>query len=683
MDDGETVSDGGHDMKKKIVCLILSFAMIISMGVSDAFGFSDSTNYELTQTDGSLVSTEASDKPMVLILGRPDCWNCQDINKQLRNAKLDTNAVDYIFADFMSNSHKELEEFKNTYGSSSVKYCLISNGKFWQFVNSVKSGLQEITSPFIIYKNPDDSVAGYSMGDVDIISNINTILGVDPIKKITISYKSLVLATGETTKLSIDGTSKKIKWSSSNTSVAKVSSTGKVTAVKTGKAVITAAVGKSKYTCSVEVKTQFGKIAKSTGISKIVWADGGYRNWDGISNVCQFKDQDSRYCFATQGKTYITVYVTENSKIIEKIKLKKQHELLGTIACDEKGNFYVVSGEQNTTDTVKDTVFVTKYAHDGTLIATAGDNGSSSLAYYYSSEFYTSVPFDGGNCDIAINGNTLAVNYARTMYSGHQSNSLLLINKETMTKMTAPEYYNSHSFAQRIVPYKNGYMLASEGDAYDRAFTLSVMENLNSIRDYNIFDFWIEEGAFAAYDMYRVNENFAHMGDIAVSDETHAAFLGTSAESLSAEALEETEKLYIQIFNPQKDLTRPDAYHTVGQRSGIAGIDGKDHVTNYGVKWLTSGNYIVENPQMVTDSQGRFIILFEKNTKNYDYKGVYYMIIDKTGEVIQEPKRLCSVARLNPCETPIVINDTVYWTANKYLSSKYYMYVYSFQIPMQ
>ena len=37
-------------------------------------------------------------------------------------------------------------------------------------------------------------------------------------------------------------------------------------------------------------------------------------------------------------------------------------------------------------------------------------------------------------------------------------------------------YYNSHSFAQRVVPWGEGFLLASEGDCYDRAFTVSELK---------------------------------------------------------------------------------------------------------------------------------------------------------------------------------------------------------------
>ena len=72
--------------------------------------------------------------------------------------------------------------------------------------------------------------------------------------KVTISAKKKTLYVGKSFKLKIKGTSKTVKWSSSNKSVATVTSKGKVTAKKAGTATITAKVGGKKYTCKVTVK---------------------------------------------------------------------------------------------------------------------------------------------------------------------------------------------------------------------------------------------------------------------------------------------------------------------------------------------------------------------------------------------------------------------------------------------
>ena len=80
-----------------------------------------------------------------------------------------------------------------------------------------------------------------------------------PLQQITLSQTKLNLNKGAGSQLQItynptDTTADKtVTWSSSNTSVATVDSTGKVTAVGAGQAVITAKVGSLQANCSIQV----------------------------------------------------------------------------------------------------------------------------------------------------------------------------------------------------------------------------------------------------------------------------------------------------------------------------------------------------------------------------------------------------------------------------------------------
>ena len=74
-----------------------------------------------------------------------------------------------------------------------------------------------------------------------------------------LSKKSLVLTKGTSKKLKVKNSGgKTVTWKSKNTSVATVSSNGKVKGVKTGKTTITAKVGKKTFKCKVYVKAGYG-----------------------------------------------------------------------------------------------------------------------------------------------------------------------------------------------------------------------------------------------------------------------------------------------------------------------------------------------------------------------------------------------------------------------------------------
>lgn len=69
-----------------------------------------------------------------------------------------------------------------------------------------------------------------------------------------LNKKSINLEHGKSKTLKVAKTTMKVKWSSSDSSIAKVTSKGKVTGKKQGRAVITAKVGGKEFTCKVRVR---------------------------------------------------------------------------------------------------------------------------------------------------------------------------------------------------------------------------------------------------------------------------------------------------------------------------------------------------------------------------------------------------------------------------------------------
>ena len=400
---------------------------------------------------------------------------------------------------------------------------------------------------------------------------------------------------------------------------------------------------------------------------------GRYVNWDGVTNVAQFKGADGCLWYAVDSDDVVTVFKTKNgAPVAGSVTLKKPHPLFGTVVCDDDGYFYLVTGEENDTDdTGVETVFVSKFDQNGTHIKTVGDNGSSSLAYYYGSSFYTKIPFSGGNCDAVVSGNVLTVHYARKMYSGHQSNSVFSVNTQDLSKVSVGAFYESHSFAQRVVPTKDGFVYVSEGDCYERAFRVYSVRMSGGAAIYSqensIFDFWVEDGALDAYNMFVLNDNFAHMGGLAALSDGKIAFAAQSVQSLNADAVNESEEIFIQIFDPYQPLNDPSSYVTQGERTGLAGGNGRTNVTNYGVKWLTSyGNdAVVSNVQIAVTDRDEIVVLYEL-TRDSHYDGVWYMVLDEKGNVIRPATRFAAHARLNPCETPVFAEGAVCWVGNLY-----------------
>lgn len=79
--------------------------------------------------------------------------------------------------------------------------------------------------------------------------------------KVRMSKKNLTMEVSKTHTLKLKGVKGKISWKSSDPGVAKVNKKGKVTALRKGKATITAKAGKKLYKCVVTVEDK-----KNTGV---------------------------------------------------------------------------------------------------------------------------------------------------------------------------------------------------------------------------------------------------------------------------------------------------------------------------------------------------------------------------------------------------------------------------------
>jgi hypothetical protein len=97
--------------------------------------------------------------------------------------------------------------------------------------------------------------------------------------KIGLNRTYVVTTKGGTVQLKLNGTKETVKWSSTDTSVAKVSKSGKVTALKNGYVTIKAAVKKKEYVCEILINTLYVD-AKTLYLDKTLLKDSGYDDVD-------------------------------------------------------------------------------------------------------------------------------------------------------------------------------------------------------------------------------------------------------------------------------------------------------------------------------------------------------------------------------------------------------------------
>lgn len=144
---------------------------------------------------------------------------------------------------------------------------------------------------------------------------------------VKLNASAVNLCVGDTYQLKVTGTTKKVTWKSSKTSVAKVSSKGLVTAKGKGNATITATVSKKDYKCKVKVNKTFKldktsvSVKKNTEVMAFLSVAGGVNASVADKKICSvsFGKWDGDYIPVTivpkkVGSTTVKFTNTENTE---------------------------------------------------------------------------------------------------------------------------------------------------------------------------------------------------------------------------------------------------------------------------------------------------------------------------------------------------------------------------------
>lgn len=162
-------------------------------------------------------------------------------------------------------------------------------------------------------------------------------------KPIKINKTSVLLAKGKSVRLKIKNATQKVTWKSTKTSVAAVSSSGKVTAKKAGKTIITATVGSQKKKCTVKVespKLSSAKIVMKVGETKTLKLKGckhSVKWWSEDSDIVKVKKGKlkakdtgtTKIKVKVHGKTF-TCKVTVKRPDVDKVWLDSSNITLNT-----------------------------------------------------------------------------------------------------------------------------------------------------------------------------------------------------------------------------------------------------------------------------------------------------------------------------------------------------------------
>lgn len=192
----------------------------------------------------------------------------------------------------------------------------------------------------------------------------NSIITVEAATTPKLNKKNASLIKGQTLVLKVCGTKNKVKWSSSNKTVATVNSTGKITAKKKGVTTITAKIGKKTLSCKITVETP--SINKKTlslqkGETYTLKINGTKQKvkWSSSDKTIATVDKNGKVTAKKAGSAQICATVS-NKKYICKITVKSNSSEETTYKI---GETWTVAGQWKITiNSVEETTYRNPFA---------------------------------------------------------------------------------------------------------------------------------------------------------------------------------------------------------------------------------------------------------------------------------------------------------------------------------
>ncbi|MDF2541891.1 MAG: hypothetical protein K0S47_1609 [Herbinix sp.] len=196
------------------------------------------------------------------------CKNLQKVYITNKNTYIDYEAFFSCHSNFTiygivggpveEYAHRNNVPFIN-YGMNKAKVTLYLDGEHTTSlsVSGAVGDVQWVSEDSSIVKvNNTGKVTAVNTGTTKVNAIVNgiTMTCQITVKTPFISKSSVSIMIGKTSRLNVVGISSTITWSSSDKSIATVSSTGVITANKAGSAIITATANGKKYTCTITVK---------------------------------------------------------------------------------------------------------------------------------------------------------------------------------------------------------------------------------------------------------------------------------------------------------------------------------------------------------------------------------------------------------------------------------------------
>ena len=304
--------------------------------------------------------------------------------------------------------------------------------------------------------------------------------------KITFSKSKLSVKVSDRKQLTAatDGTViQPLEWSSSDPTVVSVSSSGVITAMKAGKAVITA---KTKFglkaSCTVtvtdsalaDVSGGFVKVLSSQKTDNANENDYSVRSKTMKSYIHENSDKTITRAEYYKDKIYIENYEADGKAPISTATILPELPIFGGIFFGKTYNF-IVYGQQNTEQSDEaEVVRIVKYSKSWEKLGQASVKGAN-----------TYIPFDAGSLRMDETGGRLYIHTCHEMYEKgdgvhHQANMTFTVNESSMN-VEQQQYvvynnstgYVSHSFNQFVKADGDRVYRLDHGDSHPRGLFLN------------------------------------------------------------------------------------------------------------------------------------------------------------------------------------------------------------------
>lgn len=180
---------------------------------------------------------------------------------------------------------------------------------------------------------------------------------VEAATKIKLNKTNVYVSKGDTVQLSLKGTSKKVKWYSTNKKIATVNNKGKVRGIKKGKTTVTAEVNGKKYRCTINVEVPSiskKNVSLNKGSSTTLKIKNTKQKikWSSSNKKVATVNSKGKVKGIKDGKATITAKVG-SKKYTCKVTVKKVTVKVNSISLNES-NITLYMGESKT---LKATVF--------------------------------------------------------------------------------------------------------------------------------------------------------------------------------------------------------------------------------------------------------------------------------------------------------------------------------------